>query len=113
MEYAFSIIMLAFGGGILLYALFIRAEGFKAIPKNFSVKPKDPQRYANRFALLMALIGAAPFAAGLAGFVSVKLGVVVLICGIIGCCIAGAKASKIGEEMENGGQDDEQKTDRQ
>lgn len=110
MEYAFSIIMLAFGGGILLYALIIRAEGYKAIPKNHAMQPKDPKRYANRFSLLLALIGAAPFAAGLVGFVNIKAGVVVLIGGIIGCCIAGAKSSKIGEELEN--KDDDGKNGR-
>ena len=109
MEYAFSIITLALGGGILLYALFVRAAGFNAIPKNHAVKPKNPKRYANRFALLLAMIGAAPFAAGLAGFVSIKLGVIVLICGIVGCCIGGAQASKIGREMD-GKEDD--RTDR-
>lgn len=101
MEYAFSIIMLALGGGILLYALIVRAEGYKAIPKNHAAKPKNPKRYANRFALLLALIGAAPFAAGIVGFLNVKAGVIVLIGGFIGCCVAGAKASKIGEDMDD------------
>ena len=105
MEYAFSIIMFALGVGLLLYALIIRASGFDAIPKNYSVKVKDKKRYANRFSLLIALLGAVPVAAGGIGLLNTWAGVVVLVGGIIGVCMTAGKITNITDEFSESGEE--------
>ena len=99
MEYAFSIIMFALGAGLLIYALFIRAAGFESIPKNYSVSVKDKKRYANKFALMIALLGAVPVAAGMIGLLQVWAGVIVLVGGIICVCASAGRITRISEEF--------------
>ena len=70
MEYAVSILMLAFSLAILFYA------GILALTKNYnmlpyrsrvSVKPKDPKRYALQLSKVIALAALAPALGSLAG----------------------------------------------
>ena len=71
MEHAFSYIMFAFGGGILIYALFVLIFGFSAIRKNYTVKLEEWEKrgYANRFAGVLALVALAPIIGGGLGYV--------------------------------------------
>ncbi len=100
MEHVFSIVMFVLSGALLLYALLVRVSGYDAIPRGYAAKPRDKKQYANKFALLLAMIAAAPAAAGLVGLWRTWAGVIVLIAGTVYCCIGGAKITRIADELE-------------
>lgn len=99
MEDVYSILMLAMGGGILLYALIAYLSGDTIImpQKAYSIPTdkKNKKPYARKFAKLMALIGLAFVISGLVGFTYIYwLAVVVLIAGLVAAGIIGGKIMK-------------------
>lgn len=89
MEYAFSILMFAMAGGLLLYAgdlaLF---KSYKLIPRWRAAKMNDPKRYTVQFAKGIA-VTAVPFAvSGILGLFQWYIpAVIVLIGGFIGAMV--------------------------
>ena len=84
MEHAFPIILLAFGGLMLLYAGLTAVCGFELIPKNYSVKVRDKKKYARCFAALIAVLGWVPVIAGLCGlFFGNLTALIILIAGLV------------------------------
>ena len=84
MEHVFPIILLAFGGFMLLYAGLIALCGFELIPKNHSVKVRDKRKYARCFAGLIAVLAWAPVIAGIVGLLFGNVAaLIVLIAGLI------------------------------
>jgi len=99
MEDVYSIIMLAMGGGILLYAIIAYLSGDTIImpQKTYSIPTdkKNKKPYARKFAKLMALIGLAFIISGLVGFTHIYwLAVVVLIGGLVAAGFIGSKIMK-------------------
>ncbi|MCR5305161.1 MAG: hypothetical protein K6E36_01485 [Oscillospiraceae bacterium] len=69
METVFPIMLLVFGGAMLLYAGLVALCGFEVIPRTHSSKIRDKKRYARQFAALIAILGWAPVAAGICGLI--------------------------------------------
>ena len=68
----FAIIMLIFGGTMLLYAGNLWLFGSpKLIPRDYAVKMKDGKSYARHFAGVIALLGAAAVLGGLVAFTGI------------------------------------------
>ena len=68
MEHAFSWLMFAFSGMILLFAGLLYLTGDpKLIVRSYAVKMKDPKRYARQLAKVLAIVALAPILGGLAG----------------------------------------------
>lgn len=68
MEQVFSIITLAFGGALVLYACLLRlTRDVKMIPRNLSAEIRDPKRYARTFAYLILFLGLAFMSGGWVG----------------------------------------------
>ena len=69
MEYAYSIMMIAFGVMMLLYAgLLALCKDYKMIPRHWYVRPKDPKHYALCFAKLIAVIALGPIISAIIWF---------------------------------------------
>ena len=91
MEYAFSILMFAFAGALLLYALILGlSKDIKMVPRSYAAQMKNPKAYARRLAQVIALTAAAPALSALDGLFRqgwrplVTLFVVLVICLWIG-----------------------------
>ena len=94
MDYAFSILMFCFSGGILLYA------GIMAATKDinllwwrhrYAAKMNDPKAYAVMISKILALTAAAPFIGGLIGLASPLIGGIALIICMIAAIWLGVK----------------------
>ena len=85
MEYAFTIMMSAMGGGLLLWAALAFLSGDTMLPSSYSVnKARDKKKYARQFAKLIALIGISFFVSALVGLTEIYwLALVVFIIGIM------------------------------
>ncbi len=82
-EQGFAILMLLFGGMILLYALILIATGDDTmIPRHYATRPKDKKAYARRVGKITALVSLAPLLSGLTGLLSPVLGLVVFGVGL-------------------------------
>ena len=65
MEYAYSIMIIAFGLMMLLYAgLLALFKDYKMIPRHWYTHPRDPKQYAVAFAKLIAVIALGPIVSG-------------------------------------------------
>lgn len=67
MEYGFSVLMLIFGGAILLYALLIGRGNPDLIPRMYAVKTTNLSAFTKEFAKVLAIIGLSPVISGLTG----------------------------------------------
>ena len=97
MEYAFSIMMFAFGGALLLYAgLLALIKDYKLIPKNHTAKITDGKKYAVTFARTIAIVAIAPIVSGLVGLFCIGwLNAVVAVVSFIACIVIGVKTFKV------------------
>lgn len=99
-----SILFLVFAGALFLYAIAVWHSGnHKLIARDYATKMKDPKAYARQFGRVMALVAAAPFAAGIVGltFDNGKYVLRVLLGGIILAIAIGADMmKKVTEEKE-------------
>ena len=69
METVFPILLLIFGGAMLLYAGLVALCGFEVIPRTYSAKIRDKKKYARQFAALTAMLAWAPLTAGILGLI--------------------------------------------
>ena len=85
MEYVYTIMMSAMGGGLLLWAAFSFISGDTLLPRSYSVnKARDKNKYDRQFAKLIALIAIAFFISALVGLTEIYwLALVVFIIGIM------------------------------
>ena len=97
MEHAYSIMTIIFGICLLLYAgiLFIFKD-VDLIPKSYMAKISDKKLYAKRFAILIAMIAAAPILSGiiaLFGKIEIMIipALIVLVGGFIAAIVIGIK----------------------
>ena len=65
MEYAFSILTIALGVGMLLYALSLVKGNYDNIFRNWATNPPDKEKYAKEFGKIIAFIALAPIISGL------------------------------------------------
>ena len=97
MENVYPIILLAFGGALMLYVLLLALTKNSAlIPRSGMVKMKDPEAYAVKLAKILAWIAAGPIAGGLIGFI----GTSALIRGISTACALGGVSLSIWRGFE-------------
>ena len=86
MENVYPIMLLIFGGAVMLYALLLAVYKERMfIPKMDMVKVKNAEAYALKLAKILAWIAAGPIAGGLIGFI----GATPLIRGISTACALG------------------------
>lgn len=111
MEHGFSILMIIFGGAILLYAALIAAGGYDMIPRNYATHVPDKKKYAKQFAKLLALVGLSPILGGLISFFNVWAGVTALMLGFIYSIKYGIQLTKI-EDLTGMPDPDQQETER-
>ena len=102
MEYAFYFITLGFGGALLLYAGIVAASGFDAIPRNNTVKVKDKQAYARKFAKILALLALPLVVGGLVGLWKIWVGGIVIAVGLALVLTNINKLTKIKKELNTG-----------
>ena len=107
MEYAFPIILFAFGGGLLIYAGIIAAGGYDAIPRNSASKVRDKKAYAKKFAKLLALFALSVILAGAAALWRNWAGGVVLLAGIITVAMNANALTGITDELDSGSSKDD------
>lgn len=70
MKYGFSILMFCFSAGLLLYAgIIAAAKDPQLIPRHYCAKIKNKEKYAVRFAKVLAVTAIAPFAGGITGLI--------------------------------------------
>lgn len=69
MEYAYSILMFCFAGGILLYAALMSSGDASMIRRLYAAKVKDKKAYAKQFAKVLALVSLAPLSSGVAALI--------------------------------------------
>lgn len=67
MEQGFPMLVLIFGGAVMLYALLIRIFGYGMIPRNWAVQPTNQDAYARQFSKILAILALSPILSGLAG----------------------------------------------
>lgn len=67
MEKGFPILMLIFGGALLIYAGMVGRGNFDMIPRNYAAKVTNQKAYAREFAKVLALIALAPVICGVVG----------------------------------------------
>ncbi len=68
MDHAFSYLMFAFSGMLLLFAGLLYLTGDpKLIMRGYAAKMKNPKRYARQFAKVLAIVAVAPILGGLTG----------------------------------------------
>lgn len=98
MEYAYTIMMIAFGVMMLLYAgLLALCKDYKMIPRHWYARPKDPKKYALNFAKLIAVIALGPIVSGLIWLIAPTtlwvqiLAIAVLVLSIVIDVIVGKK----------------------
>lgn len=97
MDKAYSIIMIIFALCLLLYSLLLfLAKDVNLIPKSYMAKISDKELYARRFAILIAMIAAAPLLSGLIalfGRIEIMIipALIVLVAGIIVAIIIGVR----------------------
>ena len=96
MEYAFSIIMLVFGGAMMFYAgLLALTKDVGLIPKTHAASIPDKKHYASQFAKTIAIIAAAPLVSAAAGlFGNGIVNAVVAIVSFVVCFIIAIKTFK-------------------
>ncbi|MBO4360629.1 MAG: hypothetical protein J5822_07105 [Eubacteriaceae bacterium] len=86
MENVYPIMLLIFGGAVMLYALLLAVYKDRMfIPKIEMAKVKNAEVYALKLAKILAWIAAGPIAGGLIGFI----GATPLIRGISTACALG------------------------
>lgn len=95
MEYAYSIIMFAMGGLLLIYSLILKSsKDVKLIPRDWAASMKNKKKYATDFAKIIMLISIFFIISGILGLLSrsmIFVAVVVLIVGIIGSLVYASK----------------------
>ncbi len=96
MEKAFPILMLIFGGMLLLYAgILALTKDVGMIPRVEQSKVEDPKAYAKRFSGIMALVSVGPLASGVAGLIyDNKRAAIVLIVGLVATLWGAAQLGK-------------------
>ncbi len=68
MEYAFAILMFAFGAGLLIYALFLAGGNYDNILRNWATNPPDKEKYTKEFGKMIALLAIPPIFGGALSF---------------------------------------------
>ncbi len=96
MEYAFSIMMFAMAGGMLLYAGDLAIwKNYKLIPRWQSARMKDPKAYTVQFAKVIAVFALPFLASGLVGLLQWYIpALIVLVAGFVGAGFAAARLMK-------------------
>ena len=96
MEYVFSIMMMIFGGMLLLYAGMVAAsKSTELIPRDYAAKMRDKKLYAKQFSKLLALIALPFIISGLVGLTLIYwLAVVVFVVAMVFAIIQGGKIMK-------------------
>lgn len=96
MEYAFSIMMFAMAGGMLLYAADLAIwKNYKLIPRWQSARMKDPKAYTVQFAKVIAVFALPFLASGLVGLLQWYIpALIVLAVGFVGAGLAAARLMK-------------------
>ena len=88
----FSILMVFFAVGILLYAgLVALLKDPKLIPRDHASNIKDPKAYATAFAKLLAFMALAPLGSAFYSLFSIQLGLAMLIVNFVLCMWAGVR----------------------
>ncbi len=93
MEYAFSIIMFALGGVVLIYSGIVRlSKSTDLIFRSYTADIKDKEKYAVQFSKLMALIALSFILSGAVGLLCIEwLDAVVAISSFIAAMVFGIK----------------------
>ena len=93
MDHAFSYLMFAFSGTLLLYAgLIYVTKDPGLIPRNGSVRMKDPKQYARQFSKVLAIVSLAPLIGGIAGLFTTGPRAAITLLGVLVGCIGFAVA---------------------
>lgn len=76
----FSILMLCFSGGLLLYAgLLAVTKNYNLIPRNYASQVKDKRAYTLKVAKVIALVAIPPFHCAIAAIFNDILAISVLL----------------------------------